>query len=53
MRYLAFRRLGKGLCVTTEEVSPSGAMDSTDQGKNVASGIAGDAVTLPEKEDEA
>ena len=44
---------GKKLCVTTEEVSPSGAMDSAIQGKNEASGIAGDAVNLPEKKNEA
>ena len=44
---------GKKLCVTTEEVSPSGAMDSTFQGKNEASGIAGDAANLPEKKHEA
>ena len=44
---------GQKLCITTEEVSPSGAMDSAIQGKNEASGIAGDAVDLPEKKDEA
>ena len=44
---------GKRLCITTEKVSPSGAMDSAIQGKNEASGIAGDAVDLPEKKDEA
>ena len=44
---------GKRLCITTEEVSPSGATNSAIQGKNEASGIAGDAVDLPEKKDEA
>ena len=41
----------KRLCVTTEEVSPSGATDSAAQ--RDASGITGDAVDLPEKKDEA
>ena len=41
----------KRLRVTTEEVSPSGAMDSTTQKE--ASGITGDAGILPKKGDEA
>ena len=44
---------GKRLCITTEEVSPSGAGNSTIQGKNEASGKAGGAVGLPGKNEEA